>query len=87
MADIYNNTIRKGYPAPRILNSGTGFGFHDGLFGFNLAGPTGRLVVVEASTDLVRWLPIWTNTVSAALNFSDTLSSVSRNRFYRAHLP
>jgi hypothetical protein len=62
VADTGNNTIRKGYPAPRILNSGPGFGFNGGQFGFNLTGPAGQLVVVEASTDLVSWLPIGTNT-------------------------
>jgi DNA-binding beta-propeller fold protein YncE len=87
VADTFNNMIRKGYPAARILNSGPGFGFNDGRFGFDLTGRTGKLVVVEASTDLVSWLPIWTNTLGAALSFRDPQSSVSFNRFYRAHLP
>jgi len=26
-------------------------------------------VVVEASTDLVSWLPLWTNTFTSILNF------------------
>ena len=85
-----NNTIRKGYPANVpvvIVTSGPGFGFNGGQFGFNLTGPAGRLVVVEASTDLVSWLPLWTNTFAGALNFSDPQSGVYSNRFYRAHLP
>jgi hypothetical protein len=75
VADTANNTIRKGYLAPRILNSGP----NGGQFGFNLTGPAGRLVVVEASTDLVSWLPLWTNTFTfpAALNFSDPQSGAS----------
>jgi hypothetical protein len=56
-----NGTIRKGYPALRILKSGPGFGFHGGQFDFNLTGPAARLVVVEASTDLVSWQSLWTN--------------------------
>ena len=68
-----------------ILNSGPGFGFNGGQFGFNLTGPAGRLVVVEASTDLMSWLPLWTNTFAGALNFSDPQSGVSSHRFYRAH--
>jgi sugar lactone lactonase YvrE len=89
VADTRNYTIRKGYPAPMILSSGPGFGFNRGQFGFNLTGPVGQPVVVEASTDLVSWLPLWTNTFTfpAALNFSDPQSGVYSNRFYRAHLP
>jgi hypothetical protein len=49
--------------------------------------PAGRLVVVEASTDLVNWLPLWTNTFAGSLNFNDPRSGVSSNHFYRAHLP
>jgi len=62
-------------------------GFIDGQFSFNLTGPTGRSVVVEASTDLASWLPLWTNTFAGILNFSDPASGVSSNRFYRAHTP
>ena len=67
-----------------ILNAGC----MDGQFTFDLTGPTGRSVVIEASTDLVNWLPIWTNTFGAgALNFSDPQSGIYSNRFYRTHLP
>ena len=83
VADTGNRTIRKGFPAPMILNSG----FNEGQFGFNLTGPPGRLVVVEASTDLVNWLPIWTNTFAGPLNFIDAQSGLTSNRFYRAHAP
>ena len=77
VADTYNQTIRKRYPAARILNSGLGFGFSGGQFGFNLTGPTGKSVVVESSTDLANWLPLWTNTFTfpAALNFGDPQSA------------
>jgi hypothetical protein len=87
VADGGNNTIRKGYPATMILNSGPGFGFNGGEFGFHLTGPAGQLVIVEASPDLVKWLPLWTNTFAGALRFSDSQSGASSNRFYRAHLP
>jgi sugar lactone lactonase YvrE len=87
VADTDNNTIRKGYPPPMIPNSGSGFGFNGGQFGFNLTGPAGRVVVVEASTDLLSWLPLWTNTFAGTLIFSDSQSGVFSNRFYRARLP
>ncbi len=84
VADFYFNTIRKGFPAPRILNSG----FIGGQFSFDLTGPTGQTLIVEASTDLVNWLPIWTNTFGAgALNFSNPQSSIFSNRFYRTRMP
>jgi phosphodiesterase/alkaline phosphatase D-like protein len=73
--------------APVIVTSGPGFGFNGGQFGFILTGPTGPSVVVEASTDLVSWLSLWTNTFAGALNFSDPQSGVYSNRFYRAHTP
>ncbi len=80
VADFYFNTIRKGYPASRILSPG----FSGGQFGFDL---TGYLPVVEASTDLVNWLPIWTNPVAGPATFRDPQSGVYSNRFYRARLP
>jgi hypothetical protein len=70
-----------------IITSGPGFGFNGGQFGFTLTGPAGQSVVVEASTDLMSWLPLWTNTFAGALNFRDPQSSVYSNRFYRAHTP
>jgi len=51
VADFYFNTIRKGYPPPKIFN----FGFIGGQFRFDLTGPTGQVVVVETSPDLVSW--------------------------------
>ena len=83
VADFYFNTIRKGYPAPRILKPS----FNLGQFGFNLSGPPGQPVIVEASTDLVSWRPTWTNTFTGTINFRDPQTAVSSNRFYRAHLP
>jgi hypothetical protein len=83
VADFYLNTIRKGYLPPLILNPG----FTNGQIGFVLTGPAGQSVVVEASTDLVSWLPIWTNTFAGATNFSDPQSRVYSNRFYRTHVP
>jgi hypothetical protein len=57
VADYGNHTIRKGYPALAILNSGPGFGFIGGQFGFNFTVPAGRVVIIEASTDLVSGCP------------------------------
>ncbi|MBI3416032.1 MAG: hypothetical protein HY043_12095 [Verrucomicrobia bacterium] len=87
VADTSNSAIRKGFLAVKIASSGLGFGFNGGKFGFNLTGPAGKSVVVEASTDFVNWLPLWTNTFAGALTFSDAQSGGVSNRFYRSRLP
>ena len=83
VADFYLNTIRKGYPPPMFRNSEI---IADQFFSV-LTGPPGQLMIVEASTDLLSWLPIWTNTFAGDLNFSDQQSNVSSNHFYRARTP
>jgi len=45
------------------------------------------LVVVEASLDLVSWLPLWTNTFAPDHQFSDPQRGVYSNRFYRLVAP
>ena len=85
VADFYFNTISKGFLAPRIFNRG----FIGDQFSFDLTGPSGRSVVVEASADLTSWRPLWTNTFTfpAALNFSDPQNGASSTRSYRARVP
>jgi hypothetical protein len=83
-----SSTIRKGSPVPMgFLLFGPRIGFNAGPFGLFLRGPGGQSVVVEGSTDLMSWLPLWTNTIVGALNFVDPQSGVYSNRFYRAFLP
>jgi hypothetical protein len=81
VADYYFNTIRKGYSPPKIFN----LSFMAGEFRFDLTGPLGQSVVVEVSTNLVNWLPVWTNSLTGAVNFSDPSSGDSTYRFYRAY--
>ncbi len=87
VADTGNHTIRRGFPALGILSSGPGFGFNGRQFGFVLTGAAGQLVVVEASDDLADWLPIWTNTFTGGLQFTDPQSGIDPQRFYRLRLP
>jgi hypothetical protein len=49
------------------------------------AGPT-RLCVVQMTTDLMNWSPIFTNTTSTdgTFDFADDQSTNSTQRFYRA---
>jgi sugar lactone lactonase YvrE len=82
VADFYFNTIRKGYPPPRLIQAG----FVEGHFQFNFTGAPGQPVIVEASTDLSSWLPIWTNSVTPGLNFSDPQSGGFVHRYYRSRM-
>ena len=88
VADTSNYTIRKGSPTPLILTTGPGFGFSGGHFGFNLQGPAGQPAIVEISTNLANWLPVWTNTFGlGTLYYSDPQSGYASQRFYRFHTP
>ena len=51
---------------PQIITSGTNFGFTTNLanqsgFGFNISGTVGQTIVVDGSTNLVNWTPLYTN--------------------------
>jgi hypothetical protein len=56
-------------------------------FGFDIAGGSNQVIVVEASTDLVDWTALATNTLGAGpMHFSDPDSTNFQQRFYRAKL-
>ena len=44
-------------------------------------------MIVEASTDMVNWLPIRINTFDGDLSFSDPQRGAEFGRFYRANTP
>ena len=74
-------------PTPLLINTGAAVGFANGVFGFNLIGPSGSNVVIQASTDLQTWIPLQTNLLgSGLLYFSDAQSPANVHRFYRAQL-
>jgi hypothetical protein len=54
----------------------------NGGFQFSLTGLTGQPYVIQTSTNLVNWVPIYTNTGSFL--FKDTNAPNSSARFYRA---
>jgi hypothetical protein len=56
-------------------------------FGFDVSGPSGSNVVIQANTDLQTWIPLQTNLLgSGPFYFSDAQSPANRQRFYRAQL-
>ena len=74
-------------PTPLVITTHAAFGFTNGVFGFNVIGPSGSNVVIQASTDLQTWIPLQTNLLgSGPLYFSDAQSPANPRRFYRAQL-
>jgi len=73
---------------PVILANDPGFGVRSNQFGFNVSAVPGQVVVIEASTDLVNWVPIQTNLVTslALVTFSDSQAGLFPHRFYRVRL-
>jgi DNA-binding beta-propeller fold protein YncE len=72
---------------PLAITTGAAFGFTNGVFGFNVTGPSGANVVIQTSTDLHNWIPLQTNLLgSAPFYFSDSQSTTNVQRFYRAQL-
>jgi hypothetical protein len=70
-----------------IITANAAFGFTNGVFGFDVAGPSGSNVVIQASTDLHIWIPLQTNLLgSGMLYFSDAQSTNNAQRFYRVQL-
>jgi hypothetical protein len=72
--------------APIILQDSS-FGVMTNRFGFNVQAVTGQLVVVEGSSDMVKWTALSTNRVSNATSyFNDPAWTTLSNRSYRARL-
>jgi hypothetical protein len=88
--DYYNGEIIiTAVPTPLvIITTGAAFGFTNGVFGFNVTGPSGSNVVIQASTDLHTWIPLQTNLLgSGPLYFSDPQAATNLVRFYRVRSP
>ena len=69
---------------PLVAGGGT---YKNGQFGFDLSGPVGNKVVVDASVDLKTWTPVWTNTLTGTIHFTDSQSATFWHRSYRARVP
>jgi hypothetical protein len=86
--DRYNGEIIIiAVPTPVAIITGAAFGFTNGVFGFNMIGPSGSNVVIQTSKDLQTWIPLQTNLLgSGPLYFSDPQSATNVQRFYRVQL-
>ena len=69
-------------PSPSVAQLISTFMNAAGQYGFTVTGTTGDPYAVEASTNLVNWVILGTNT--APFNFIDTNASQFSRRFYRA---
>jgi transcriptional accessory protein Tex/SPT6 len=65
-------------PAPATLAPA---GFANGQYAFDVTGTTNTQYIVQASTDLVNWVSVQTNT--APFTYVDTNASQFNQRFYR----
>jgi hypothetical protein len=87
LISIHGEIIITALPPPLAITADAAFGFTNGVFGFNLIGPSGSNVVIQASADLQTWIPLQTNLLSSGLlYFSDPQSPTNVQRFYRAQL-
>lgn len=76
-------TVMLGAPSP--LQIGGSVGILAGKFGFTVTDAANQTVVVDASTNLTNWQPVWTNTLtSTSTNFTDAQWTNYPRRFYRA---
>jgi hypothetical protein len=74
-------------PGPVINTRSRVSGLQAGHFGFDIGGVGGQTVVVEASTNLITWLPLQTNTLTiGSLYFSEPNYAAFTHRFYRVRL-
>jgi hypothetical protein len=75
-------------PSPPLSLNALGFQLASGGFGFNFLGQSGQTYVVEASTNLLYWSPIWTNLgTGGILSFNDLQAAQHPQRFYRVLIP
>ena len=76
--------------SPQPMAPGSGFGFPDKKFGFNVSGPAGVTLVIEACVDLTAgtWTTLRTCSLTNGLiYFSDPDQTNYPARFYRVRVP
>ena len=72
---------------PSVTAVTSGSGMVASGFQMQFSGPTGSNVVIEASTDLKTWTPLWTNVITGGVvSCIDKAAKNYPGRFYRAKL-
>jgi hypothetical protein len=67
--------------------SPSGTGMTTKGFKIQFSAPTGSNLVIQASTDMIHWTPVWTNVVTAgSVTYTDITAKTVPGRFYRARL-
>lgn len=81
-----NNAVAIGIRVNRVtMLSSAGVSAPGGPFALSILGQPGLTYVIEVSTNLVNWTPIFTNTtLDGVLNLTDTGAAGAGQRFYRA---
>jgi hypothetical protein len=75
-------------PLPRIQTDGLAAPTVGAPFTLSVDGEATGMVVLEATTNLITWLPISTNRLSgASLILTDPQSVQFSDRFYRIRVP
>ncbi len=69
---------------PRLMATSVG---NNGVFQFTVTNAPGQTTIVQASTNLVTWIPIYTNTVGGTYVFPDANATNYPIRFYRVIAP
>lgn len=78
-------TVELFMPPPQISSIDSIVDAPSNNFSFTVTGMSRQTIVVEASTNLVNWQPVWTNTLSGTnVLFTDPQWINYPNRFYRA---
>lgn len=73
---------------PAIHTGDGSLGVSANRFGFDVSGSSGQIVVVEVSTDLVKWQPVQTNKLAGVpMHFSDAQWTKYPCRYYRVRSP
>ena len=88
VADTGNNMHPHRIPAARHSDPGAALWRQPGPVWLQPHRPNRPVGAVEASSDLLNWLPVWTNTFGPGpLLFTNGFSASAPGLFYRAHLP
>ncbi len=71
-------------PPPPVIDSSQSIMLHERGFQISIVGITGQSFVIEASSDLIHWETIWTDTIiSSNFVFTDAEATTLPRRFYR----